>query len=337
MNSLNRKHYKLLALVLLVLGLSMVFWRQTTMAGDYTEENWGIADAKEEEIYSKVPGRVTQIYVNEGDLVHQGQLLARIDQDSQKTERTQAEASLQMQYAQLQQTVINSNMERNTLMASLRVAEAQAAQAKSALNLSARDEVRYRQLLAKNAVSQQQYDSAKAGLEAAQAAYEAAQANVESARSGLAKNAANQEAIEAQKKQMENIQGKIDAISLSEKETEIRAAFDGTITKKYIEKGSLIGSTVPLFSLQDTNDNWVIFKVKETELQHYHIGDAIRMTGRNENLKVDGKIESISHKAYYATIKATNERGDKDIVTFDVKVRTNSPDIWPGMRFKLER
>lgn len=63
--------------------------------------------------------------------------------------------------------------------------------------------------------------------------------------------------------------------------------------------------------------------------------DELTLRGRNEALAVTGHIESISRKAEYATIKATNERGEKDIVTFDVKVRTNSPDVWPGMRFRI--
>ena len=70
------------------------FYWQVSLAKNVPEENWGLAEAKETPVNSKVAGRVVQIYVKEGDTVQQGQLLARIDKDTQETNRTQAEAAL---------------------------------------------------------------------------------------------------------------------------------------------------------------------------------------------------------------------------------------------------
>lgn len=235
----------------------------------------------------------------------------------------------------MQATLAGSQTDQGVLAAQLNSAKAQAVQAKTALDLAARDEGRYRDLLAQSAISQQQYDKAKAQLDNAQAAYDAAQAGVASAEASQQKNQANAEAVAAQRQQMAALQGKIDAVAVSEKETEIRTPFSGVITKKYVEENGLVSQTTPLFSIQDSSDNWVIFKVKETDLSQYHVGDKLRITGRDKALKVPGTIEMINRKADYTTVKATNERGDKDIVTFDVKVRTNSPDVWPGMRFLL--
>lgn len=320
-----------LAVCVLVSG----FYWQVSQARQEVAENWGIAEAKETPVNSKVAGRVVQLYVKEGDTVQAGQLLARIDQDAQATNRTQAEAALRAQYAQVQATIAGSQTDQGVLAAQVNSARAQAVQAKTALDLAARDEGRYRSLLAQSAISQQQYDQVKAKLDNAQAAYDAAQAGVASAEASQQKNQANAEAVAAQREQLQALQGKIDAVAVSEKETEIRAPFSGVITKKYVEENGLISQTTPLFSMQDSHDNWVIFKVKETDLGQYHIGDKLTLTGRNKTVKIPGTIEMINRKADYATVKATNERGDKDIVTFDVKVRTNSPDVWPGMRFTL--
>lgn len=311
------------------------FYWQVSLTQHEVQENWGIAEAKETPVNSKVAGRVVQLYVKEGDTVEKGQLLARIDKDTQETDRTQAEASLRAQYAQLQATIAGSQTDAGVLAAQVNSAKAQAVQAKTALALAARDEIRYRELLDQSAISVQQYDQAKAQLDNAQAAYDAAQAGVASAEASEQKNAANAETVAAQRQQLAALQGKIDAVAVSEKETEIRAPFSGMITKKYVEENALVSQTTPLFSIQDSKDNWVIFKVKETDLGQYHVGDVLTLTGRDKTLKIDGTIEMISRKADYAAIKATNERGDKDIVTFDVKVRTDSPDVWPGMRFML--
>ena len=61
------------------------------------------------------------------------------------------------------------------------------------------------------------------------------------------------------------------------------------------------------------------------------------MQGRNDFVKLVGTVESIRRKADFATQKATSERGDVDIIAFNLKVRTNDEQIYPGMRFKLLR
>lgn len=333
----HRTGYKIACFGAIVCVVLAGFYWQVSQAQAEPQENWGIAEAKESPINSKVAGRVVQIYVKEGDTVQAGQLLARIDKDTQETDRTQAEAAMQAQYAQLQATMAGSQTDAGVLAAQVNSARAQSVQAKTALDLAARDEGRYRDLLAQSAISQQQYDKAKAQLDNAQAAYDAAQAGVASAEASQQKNAANAEAVAAQRQQVKAMQGKIDAVAVSEKETEIRAPYSGVITKKYVEENGLVSPTTPLFAIQDSSDNWVIFKVKETDLSQYHVGDSLTLTGRDKDVKIPGTIEMINRKADYATVKATNERGDKDIVTFDVKVRTNSPNVWPGMRFLLPK
>lgn len=334
-----KKTSKVAIVIVILAGIIGTFYWQTSLAQMQaqanSEENWGIADAKEEDVYAKVGGRVTKIYVQEGDYVEKGQIIAEIDNDVQQTDKTQAEAALRAQYAQVQQAIIASQTDDGTLNANLNAAQAKAKQAEAALNLASKNEQRYAQLLAQGATSQQEYDTMSTAKDNAQATYDAAQAQVAAAQVALNKNAANQEMINAQQQQADALQGKIDAVNVSEKETKIRAPFSGIITKKYIEEGAVIAPTIPLFSIQDSADNWVNFNIKETDLDKYHIGDTVNLQGRNDNLKITGKIESISRKPDYATVKATNERGDKDIVTFDVKVRTNNDAIYPGMRFKL--
>ena len=61
------------------------------------------------------------------------------------------------------------------------------------------------------------------------------------------------------------------------------------------------------------------------------------LQGRNDSLTIDGIVESIRRKADFATQKATSERGDVDIISFNIKVRTNNEKIYPGMRFKIVR
>lgn len=334
----TKKFYgKIAALVILLAAGCGLFYYQVSQAREPDKEVWGIADAKESMVHSKVSGRVVHLYVKEGDLVEKGQLLAKIDQDVQNTDRMQAEASLRAQYAQLQQSIIQADTDRQTLESAVSTAEAASSQARTALDLAEKNEGRYSRLLSQGAISAQQYDNARAARDNARAAYDASLSQLDSARAGLLKNKANDQVVDAQKQQLDVLKGKLDAVAINENETEIRAPFAGMITQKYVEEGTLISPDISLFSLQDLKDNWVHFKVKETDLPLYHVGQEVHLTGRNKDISISGHIESINRKPDYAVIRATNERGDRDMVTFDVKVRTNADNVWPGMRFYLKQ
>ena len=248
------------AVVLICAGLGVFYW-QTTQAQAEHVANWGVADAKEININSKVSGRVIEILVDEGDSVKQGQILARIDKDFQEPQQRQAQA-----------------------------AEAQLNRAETALKLAAKNEARYRELFSASAISAQTYDVYKTQLEDAQAAYNAAQANVESARVSLIKNDENKAAQAALREQIDALQSQLDSVNLN---------------------------------------------IKETEVNKYKIGDKITLTGRDGKLKIDGTVESIRRKADFATQKATSERGETDIIAFNLKIRTNNDAVWSGMRFSL--
>lgn len=316
------KKNKLLLLFGCVFGLLSAVFFMVQHEGQAKEEIWGMADAKEVNINPKVSGRIIKICVSEGDTVKAGQVLAYLDRDAQQTERMQAQAALAVQLAQLEQTNISALNSKQVLEAAVQKAESDLALARS-------EEQRYAVLLEKNAVSQQAYDTYKSKLKTAQSAYDSAKAN-------LLQNDVNKSLLEMRQKQINEMQGKMAAVELSEKEAVIRAPFSGIINKKYLEEGSLISPTVPLFSLQDDSDNWVNFKVKETDLAKFTVGQTVQLRARDGKLRVTGKIVAISKKADYATIKATSERGEKDIVAFNVKVQTNDSRVLPGMRFCME-
>ena len=66
------------------------------------------------------------------------------------------------------------------------------------------------------------------------------------------------------------------------------------------------------------------------------LGQDIDLIARDGKMKVTGTITDISKKAEFATQRATSERGDaSDIVSFNVKIQVNAPELRPGMRFRL--
>lgn len=248
---------------------------------------WGQADATEVDVNTKVPGRLVELYVREGQPVRRGDLLAQIDAREQQALTAAAKAKLE-------------------------AAKAAAVQAKANLEQARRDVNRYEQLFAQGAVSCESFENYRSKQEVLTAVYEQALSTVQ----------ANEEALRQ--------------ASLNLGETAIIAPFDGIVTTKYADCGAMISTGMPIVAVQAPLDNWVNFKVKETELEQYKLGDLVELIGRNDGLRLQGQIVDISQKPNFAAYRATSERGDDtDIITFNVKVQVNDARLRSGMRFRL--
>ncbi|WP_371362359.1 Colistin resistance protein EmrA [Sporomusa rhizae] len=298
-------------------------------------EVWGRVEAKEVDINSKIPGRVVNLLVKEGDRVTKGQILAHIDNRDIVAQVNQSKANIKALDAQTAQATTVTVLQDQTAKASLNTAQAQLEKAQSDLALAENDYNRFRELVASGAISKQLFDTYRTKYQVAQAAYSQAQAGLASAQAGLLQTNVNIANEEAMRSKVAQAQATLQQVEVSLDETEIRAPFDGIITAKYVEEGAMVSQGMPLVAIQDPLDNWVNLKVKETELSRYFVQQQVKMQGRDSKLVLDGTIVDISKKAEFATYRATNERGDNDIITFNVKIQVNSDKIRPGMRFKL--
>lgn len=300
-----------------------------------TPEVWGRAEAKEVDINSKIPGRVVSLLVKEGDRVTKGQVLAHIDNRDIVAQMNQSKASINALDAQTAQAATVTVLQDQTAKAALHTAQAQLEKAHSDLALAENDYNRYSELLASGAISKQLFDTYRTKYQVAQAAYSQAQAGIATARAGLLQTNVNTANEEAMRSKVAQAQAILQQVEVSLDETELRAPFDGIITAKYVEEGAMVSQGMPLVAIQDPLDNWVNLKVKETDLSRYSIQQQVRIQGRDSNLVLEGTIVDISKKAEFATYRATNERGDNDIITFNIKIQVNSDKIRPGMRFKV--
>ncbi|MEN6414549.1 MAG: HlyD family efflux transporter periplasmic adaptor subunit [Veillonellales bacterium] len=298
-------------------------------------EMWGRADATEVDINSKVPGRVVNLLVKEGDRVKKGQLLAQIDKRDIVAQANQARANIKALEAQTAQASTVTVQQDQTAKAALNTAYAQLEKAQSDLALAESDYNRFSELVESGAISHQLFDTYRTKYQVAQAAYTQAQAGVTSAKAGLLQTNVNLANEEAMRSKVTQGQANLEQVEVSLDETEIRAPFDGIITTKHVEEGAMVSTGMPIVTIQDPVDNWVNFKVKETDLSQYSIQQTVMLQGRDSNLKLQGTIVDISKKSEFATYRATNERSENDIITFNVKVQVNSEKIRPGMRFRL--
>lgn len=322
-----------------VLGLLVVFssglLSGCSKQASSSPEVWGRAEAKEVDINTKIPGRVIKMLVKEGDKVEKGQLLAQIDNRDLAAKAEQAKAGIQALEAQRSQAGTVTSLQDQTAQASLAVAQAQLGKAQADMALAEKDYFRFKDLAASGAVSQQALDNYRLKYDVAQATYAQAQSSLAAAEAGLMQTQANRDNEAAVQGKIVQAQAQLQEVQVYIDETEVRAPFSGIITAKYVEEGAMVSTGTPIVAVQDPNDNWVNIKVKETELSKYQINNDVNLVGKDPGIKLQGTIVDISKKPEFATYRATNERNDSDIITFNVKIQVNSDKVRPGMRFQL--
>jgi len=152
-----------IVLLVVVAGIGALIWRQLTRREGYTGGNvvtTGTVQAVHVDLAFKVPGRIADVPVTEGDDVRPGQLVGTLETQD-----------LDVQVASAQAT--------------LALARASAAQARANHGKAVRDLERQRTLLSSDATTQQQLDGAESAEQVAAAQLEASTAQVGQAQSAL--------------------------------------------------------------------------------------------------------------------------------------------------------
>ncbi|OAT79842.1 hypothetical protein A6M21_15340 [Desulfotomaculum copahuensis] len=320
----------------------------------------GLVNATEVDVNTKIPGRVIKLAVKEGGTVKNGQLLAEIDPADLLNQKKAAQAQLDAAAAAMQKAGAGlqaaaaggekaqaaADVTRGTAGATLAKAQAGLAKAQDDAALAKKVYQRIDTLHRQGAVPEQQYDEAKNKLDAANAAVQAAEDDVAAARAGLgqvdvyqagvaeasAAKAASQADINAARAAYNQAQAQLQEIEANLAQTKVVAPVSGVITSRNVEAGEVAAAGASLFTLTENGHNWVDVKVPETALGKIKLHQKVTVTGDAfPGRRFTGEVTAINKKGDFATYRATNDRGDKDIIAFDVRVELDDPAWWPGM------
>lgn len=261
---------------------------------------------------SKVPGRIDEMKVEEGDRVEKGQLLYMLSTPELEAKLRQAEAVKSAAAALDAAAVAGARIQQ--IEAALNMWE----KAQAGLELARKTYERVRNLYDDGVVPAQKLDEAEANYKAMEATALAAKAQYD-----LAAAAARVRQAEGAVSEVESYIG--DAM--------VYSPVTGEVSTVIAEEGELVGSGYPVVAILDMSDMWVTFNVKETLLPGMKLGT--RMTGFVPALDRDVEFEVtyIAPQADFATWAATRTQGGFDIRTFAVKARPVSAaeNMRPGM------
>lgn len=283
----------------------------------------GQADATSVRVSGKLPGRVREIFVKEGDIVKAGDTLVHIHSSLAEAKLMQAEAVENAAAAQ------NRKIDAGTRSQIIATARQMVAQAQSAVTITTKTYERMEALYKQNVISEQKRDEAKAAYDAAKAAKQAAESQLNLALAGAQKE--DKESAAAMVNAAKG--GVLEVESLLEDQY-LTAPCDGQIDQIYPEEGELVSLGSPIMSVLKIGDKWVTFNVRETYLNDMHIGDTINvMIPALDKLETKARIYYVRDLGSYATWHATKSTGDWDTRTFEVKARPvdSISALLPGM------
>ena len=346
MSFFQERRIRLIAGVVLLLVAGVAIWFWATAGRESTDD--AQIDARVTQIASRLAGTVAKVAIADNQLVEEGTVLIQLDPrdyqvavDKARAELADAEATaLAAQsavpitsttaasnvttarggIAQAQSGVTAADKEVEAARARLVTAQARLREAEANAARAARDVERFRGLLAKDEISQQQFDTTAAGAEALKAGVDSARSQIAEAEAGirvaeskLAQSRAGEQQAQAELQTAQTGPSQIAATrarassaearvmqaraNLAQAElnlqyTTVKAPARGIVSKKGANTGQVIQAGQPLLALVQIDDVWVTANFKETQLKDMRPGqratiDVDAFGGREFNGKVD--------------------------------------------------
>lgn len=313
----------IVVVILILAGLAILGFLVIKQGPDTVQ---GQADATEIRISGKLPGRIEEIFVEEGDHVSKGDTLVHIYSSLVDARLGQAEAMENVAQA------TNAKVDAGTRSQIVKAAYELWQQAIAAESIAKKTYERMESLYAKGVISEQKRDEAKAAYQAASAGVAAAESQY-----SLAKAGAQREDKEAALAMVKAAQGGVTEVNALLEDQYLVAPFDGEITEIYPNVSELVATGAPIMSLQK-DDHWVVFNVRETLLKDITTGTVIKIRIPALDIVTDAKVFYIKDLGTYANWQATKSTGDFDARTFQIKARPTSKieNLRPGMSVILE-
>lgn len=288
----------------------------------------GEVEVSEYRVACKLPGRVSEIRVKEGDFVHKGDVLAVLEIPEVSAQEKVAAAAAGATEALSDLSEAPNRQE--IITATYKVYQ----QAITANDIAEKTYGRLLRLYNEGVISAQKRDEAEAAFQTTKSAVDVARAQYELATSGK-----REETKRAAKKQAQAARSAVDVVKSILKETVQRATADGEVSTIYPKVGELVGLGSPIMSISMVNDVWTTFNIREDQLKGMKVGTKLKGFLPAFNKDIDLQVTSIKDQGTYAVWKATKANGQYDLKTFQVKAKPigKFDGLRPGMSVILKK
>jgi len=298
---------KTLALLLAIAAAGAVYHWQSTRGADDTEgfaSGNGRIEAVEIDLATRIPGRLEELLVAEGEFVRAGQPLARIQTDSLRAQRDEAEARRQQSLhavatAEAQVALRESDRE---------AARALVGQRESELDAARRRLQRSETLSREGAASIQELDDDRARVRSAQAALAATRAQ---ARAADAAVQAARTQVTAAGSAVQAAEASLARIDADVADSTLTAPRDGRVQFRVAQPGEVLGAGGKVLNLVDLSDVYMTFFLPETLAGRVALGSEARIVlDAAPRYVIPAKISFVSSTAQFTpkTVETASER-----------------------------
>lgn len=288
----------------------------------------GEAEASEYRVSGKVPGRIEELYVKEGDHVHKGDTVVFIDSPEVRAKLAQVNALKAAAVAQ--STKAKNGAQKELIEGAYQMWQTALVQEE----VMRKSYERIRNLYEQKVVTAQKHDEVKAKYDASVAQAKAAKSQYDMAVAGA--RAEDKAAAAAVVNQAEGALMEVEGY-LSE--LYLTAPCDGIVSAIYPKVGELVGQGAPIMSITDMNDVWFTFNIREDNLHGISRGDALTLeVPALDGMEINAKVSYMAARESFATWRATRESGSYDAKTFEVRAVPESvtEGLLPGMTVILK-
>lgn len=282
----------------------------------------GEVEVSEYRVSCKLPGRVVELRVKEGDYVNKGDTLAILEIPEADAQQKVAEAAEGA--ADAISDLTSAGARKEAIEAARQVLQ----QAESAKELAHNTYTRIQRLYDEGVMSAQKRDEALTAYKVTEAQVATARAQYEIVKSG-----AREQEKRATRKQAEAAKSAVDVVKSVLRETVQVATASGEVSAINVKVGELVGMGSSIMTISMMDDMWGVFNVREDQLQGMKVGDTFKAFVPAFDKEIELKVFGMKDEGSYAVWKATKTTGQYDLKTFEVKARPTAKidGLRPGM------
>lgn len=288
----------------------------------------GQAEVNEYRVSSKVPGRILEFRVKEGQQVKAGDTLAILEAPDVQAKLEQAQAAQAAAQAQNEKALKGARQEQ------IQAAYEMWQKAKAGLTIAEKSYKRVKNLYDQGVMSAQKLDEVTAQRDAAVATEKAAHAQYQ-----MARNGAEREDKEAAAALVNRAKGAVAEVESYIRETVLVAQTAGEVSEIFPKVGELVGTGAPIMNVAVMEEMWLTFNIREDLLQGIGMDTEVEAYVPALDKHIRAKVYYLKDLGTYAAWKATKTTGQFDLKTFEVRATPaeHVEGLRPGMSVILEK
>lgn len=289
---------------------------------DHTLRVAGNIEAHESVVSFKVPGRIVELPVQEGQYVNKGDLLARLDDEDYRQQVSVDEATVRTREAELKLALAGNRKQQ------IQAVKQSVIDAQSDLELKRAEFRRRRALLDEQAVSQEDVDSAETLMKRADATYRRLKENQDEIVEGTRK-----EEIAVRQANLQLAQEYLGMAGVNLSYTVLSAPISGVVLVRQAELGEVVSRGTPVVSIADVDRLWMRGYINETDLGRIQWDQpATVRTDTYPDKKYHGRISFIASQAEF-TPKSVETYKERVTLVYRIKINLDNQnrELKPGM------